>query len=199
MKADSELRDLIFDIFREKGDLTIAGMVRELAARDVKHHRLTVTGYLHAMADAGFLEVRSVPPAKLFTLRSSPRMTLHSVVGEAARRVAPSRSRAVELAVLVLERVLDRPVFLSEVTGAGFTQTGPIRQLGKRERAEAAKRLERSGIEDRAGEPMFMARGGSEEEEVQRLMEEALLIALDAHDLKLKEVKQAKLSLEDFS
>ena len=44
MMADMELRDLILEIFREEGDLTMAGMVRKLESRGMRHHRLTVTG-----------------------------------------------------------------------------------------------------------------------------------------------------------
>ena len=136
MKADRELRDLILEIFRDKGDVTIAGMVRELEHRNVRHHRLTVTGYLHAMADAGYLDVRSVPPAKLFTLKEAPKRSIYSVVGRAARQVGPTDAAAVQLAVSALERLLDRPVFLSEISEAGFTRTGSLRQLGRKERAE---------------------------------------------------------------
>ncbi len=197
MKADRELRDLIMDIFREKGDVTIAGMVRELAERDVRHHRLTVTGYLHAMADAGYLEVRSVPPAKLFTLRDSPRRSLYSIVGGAARRLAPSEVEAVELAVLAMERLLDRPVFLSEISEAGFSRTASLRQLGRKERAEAAKRLEKGGVSVREGEPMYRARE-ERREEVDRILVEALLDALDAQGERPREVRQTSLTLEQF-
>ncbi|NIS21393.1 MAG: hypothetical protein GWN89_16045 [Thermoplasmata archaeon] len=198
MMAERELRELVLEILREEGDLTIAGMVRQLDKRGVKHHRLTVTGYLHAMADMGYLEVRSVPPAKLFSLRSSPKRTLYGVVGECARRitggVGPS---AVELTVGTLERVLDRPVFMSEVAEAGFTRTGNLRQLGKKERAEVAKHLEKCGVDVREGEPMFRARE-VDTEKVDRLLDEALLDAMDARGERPREVVQTALTLEQF-
>jgi hypothetical protein len=197
MKADRELRDLILDIFREKGDLTIAGMVRELESHGVKHHRLTVTGYLHAMADTGYLDVRSIPPAKLFSLRPTPRRTLYGVVGGCARRMSPSEPKAVELTVGVLERLLDRAVFLSEITEAGFSRVGTLRQLGKKERAEEAKRLAKCGVVVREGEPMFRARG-VEPEAVERLVDDALLEAMEAHGEKPREVVQTALTLEQF-
>jgi hypothetical protein len=197
MKADMELRDLVLEIFRDKGDLTIAGMVRELESRGVRHHRLTVTGYLHAMADAGYLEVRSVPPAKLFILRGAPKRSLWSVVGEAARRIAPTEGRALELTVRALERLLDRPVFLSEVTEAGFTRTSTLRQLGRKERAEATKRLDQCGVDVREGEPMFRAREEMTED-VDRVLAEALLDAMDAQGERPREVRQVALTLDRF-
>jgi hypothetical protein len=197
MKADNELRDLILEIFQEKGDVTIAGMVRELESRGVKHHRLTVTGYLHALADTGYLEVRSVPPAKLFTLRSNPKRSLYTVVGDCSRRISSSDTRAVELTVGTLEHILDRPVFLSEITEAGFVRTGNLRQLGKKDRSEAVKRMEQCGVSIREGEPLFRARELSQED-VDRLISEALLDSMDAQGERPKEVKQTSLTLEQF-
>jgi hypothetical protein len=198
MKADKELRDLILEIFREEGDLTIAGMVRELEKRKVKHHRLTVTGYLHALADTGYLEVRSVPPAKLFSLKASPRRTLPGVMGNCARRLAGgSETRAVELTVAALERVLERAVFMSEIAEAGFTRTGNLRQLGKRERTEEVKRLGKCGVAVREGEPMFRARE-VDAGLLDRLMDETLLEALEAQSERPREVVQTSLTLEQF-
>lgn len=197
MKADNELRDLILEIFHEKGGVTIAGMVRELESRGVKHHRLTVTGYLHALADTGYLEVRSVPPAKLFTLKPTPKRSLYSVVGDCSRRISSSDTRAVELTVGTLEHILDRPVFLSEITEAGFSRIGNLRQLGKKERSEAVKRLEQCDVPIREGEPLFRARELSQPD-VDRLIGEALLDAMDAQGDRPKEVKQTSLTLEQF-
>jgi hypothetical protein len=197
MKADRELRDLILEIFAEKGDVTIAGMVRELGNRGVRHHRLTVTGYLHAMADAGYLEVQSVPPAKLFSLRTAPKRTLCSVVGDCARRLASSEARAVELTVGTLEQVLDRAVFLSEISEAGFSRTANLRQLTKRERTEEVRRLEQCGVAPREGEPMFRAREVAPEA-IDRLKSDALLEAMEAQGERPREVKQTSLTLEQF-
>jgi len=198
MKADRELRDLVLDILHEEGDLTIAGMVRELDKRGVKHHRLTVTGYLHALADTGLLEVRSVPPAKLFSIKDNPSRTLYGVVGDCARRLTGGTGpRAVDLTVSALERVLDRPVFMSEVAEAGFTRTGSLRQLGRKERTETAKHLAKCGVDVREGEPMFRARD-VDPRQVDRLLDEALLDALDARAERPREVVQTSLTLEQF-
>jgi len=198
MKADMELRDLILEVFNEEGDQTIAGMVRQLDKRQVKHHRLTVTGYLHALADTGYLEVRSVPPAKLFSLKASPRRTLPGVMGVCARRMfSGSEPRAVELTVGALERVLDRAIFMSEIAEAGFSRTGNLRQLGKKERAEEAKRLGRCGVTVREGEPMFRVRD-VDAGEVDRLLDETILEALDAQTERPREVVQTSLTLEQF-
>ena len=197
MKADLELRDLVLEIFRDKRELTIAGMVRELEHRGVRHHRLTITGYLHAMADAGYLEVRSVPPAKLFILRRSPKRTLCSIMGGSARRIAPSEGKALEMTVCALEHILDRPVFLSEIAEAGFTRVGSLKHLGKKERTETTKRLDQCGVDGREGEPMFRAREEMTEE-VDRLLVETLLDAMDAQRDRPREVKQVALTLDRF-
>jgi hypothetical protein len=173
-------------------------MVRELDKRGVKHHRLTVTGYLHALADTGYLEVRAVPPAKLFSLKPSGRRSLPGIVGECARRLTGGDGpRAVELTVGALERVLDRPVFMSEIAEAGFSRTGNLRQLGKRDRSDALRHLEKCGVAVREGESLFRARE-VDSEMVDRLLDEALLEALDARGERPREMVQTALTLEQF-
>jgi hypothetical protein len=111
--------------------------------------------------------------------------------------VAPSEASAVELAVMALERLLDRPVFLSEITQAGFSRTSPLRQLGRKERTETVKRLAKSGVEVREGEPLFSTRE-DRGEEVHVVLCEALLDAMDAQGERPREVRQTALTLEQF-
>jgi len=108
-----------------------------------------------------------------------------------------NEGRAVELTVGALERVLDRAIFMSEIAEAGFSRTGNLRQLGKKERAEEAKRLSRCGVVVREGEPMFRVRE-VDAGEVDRLMDETLLEALDALTERPREVVQTSLTLEQF-
>ena len=102
-----------------------------------------------------------------------------------------------DLTVGTLEQVLERAVFLSEISEAGFSRTGNLRQLGKKDRTEEMKRLERCGVPPREGEPMFRAREVSTEA-IDRLKSEVLLEAMDAMGERPREVKQMALTLEQF-
>ena len=197
MKAEKELSDLVFEVLRKTDGLSIAGMVRALKDRGVEAHRLTVSGYLHALADAGYLEVHIVPPTKMFMLKRSLGRTVYSAVGEAARGMSASETGAVELAVAALSRVLDRPVFLSEVSAMGFASVSPLRQLGKKERADALKRLEEGGVRVREGEPLFEARD-RREAEVGRLLDEVMLSAFSCRGERPRAAVQTALTLDRF-
>jgi hypothetical protein len=83
------------------------------------------------------------------------------------------------------------------VTEAGFTRTGNLRQLGKKEASEATKHLTKCGVAVREGEPMFRARG-VDEQQVARLLDEALLEAMDARGERPRDVVQTALTLEQF-
>jgi hypothetical protein len=198
MKMDHRLRELVFEIFRETEGISIAGLVRELESRGVRSHRLIVTGYLQALVDVGYLDVRAVPPSKLFTLKSSHRATLFSVVGEVSRGIHESEARASELAVASLQRLLDRPVFLSEIAQMGFSRTGNLHQLNKKERAIATKRMEDGGVPIKEGEPMFQARN-RREEEVDQLLEEVVLESYRVRGERPKATVQTALTLERFA
>ncbi len=197
MKAEQRLAELVFEILRQTEGVSIAGMVRELRKRDVQAHRLTVTGYLHALADAGYLEVQSVPPTKLFTLKRAPHRNVHAAIGEAARAAAPNDPAAVELAVAAAQRLLDRPVFLSEVAEMGFSRTTPLRQLGKKERADAVKRMEAGGVRVREGEPLFEPKD-RHEVEVARLLDDVILNAFSCRSERPRATRQMALTLDRF-
>jgi hypothetical protein len=197
MRAEKELSDLVFEILRETDGLSIAGMVRALKDRGVEAHRLIVSGYLHALADAGYLEVHIVPPTKMFMLKRSLGRTVYSAIGEAARGMSATEPGAVELAVAALGRVLDRPVFLSEVAAMGFTSMSALRQLGKKERADAVRRLEEGGVRVREGEPLFEAKD-RRDAEVGRLLDEVTLSAFSCRAERPRAAVQTALTLDRF-
>ena len=197
MRAEKELSDLVFEILKETDGLSIAGMVRALKDRGVEAHRLTVSGYLHALADAGYLEVHIVPPTKMFMLKRSLGRTVYTAIGEAARGMSATEPGAVELAVAALSRLLNRPVFLSEVAAMGFTSMSALRQLGKKERADAVKRLEEGGVRVREGEPLFEARD-RRDADVGQLLDEVMLSAFSCRAERPRAAVQTALTLDRF-
>jgi hypothetical protein len=79
----------------------------------------------------------------------------------------------------------------------GFTRTGALRQLGKKETAEACRRLEEGGVRVREGEPMFEAKGPPSAD-VPRVLDEVVLSAFSARGERVRAVKQTALTLERF-
>lgn len=116
------LRDRIVEHLR-RGPDSISGLARALSeGREAPIHRLTVAGYLQAMAEAGLLRELDRPPSKLYQLANpeshwSLHQRLHRMLQESPR---PDRER-VRLAVAVLQTLLGRPVFQAELLHAGFT------------------------------------------------------------------------------
>ncbi len=197
MKEEPRLAEKIFQVLRQTEGASISKVVEELRELGVETHRLTITGYLNALADAGYLEVKRIPPVRMFTLKRAVVRNVYSAIGEASRSMTTTEAAALELAAATAMRLLDRPLFLSEVADMGFTRTGVLRQLGKKEAAEACKRLEEGGVRVREGEPMFDAKGSSDAD-VSRVLDEVLLSAFSARSERVRAVKQTSLTLEKF-
>lgn len=198
MAEEPRLAEMVFEVLRETEGASISKVVEALRRKGVETHRLTITGYLNALADAGYLEVKSIPPVRMFTLKRAVARNVYSAIGEAARSLTTTEASALELAAATAARLLDRPLFLSEVAEMGFTRTGALRQLGKKETAEACRRLEEGGVRVREGEPMLAARGEPPAADVSRVLDEVVLSAFSARGERVRAVKQTALTLERF-
>ncbi len=116
------LRDRIVEHLK-RGPDSISGLARALSeGREAPIHRLTVAGYLQALAEAGMLRELDRPPSKLYQLANpeshwSLHQRLHRILQEQPR---PEREK-VRLALAVLQQMLGRPVFQAELLHAGFT------------------------------------------------------------------------------
>jgi hypothetical protein len=121
------LRDAIIDHLRREGSDSISGLARHLSAVEgAPVHRLTVAGYLMALADVGDLREVDRPPSKHYQLDDAQRhIGLHPRVG---RIVADLHVPAPERATVVtgvLNHLLGRPIFEAELRHAGYPRSGP--------------------------------------------------------------------------
>ena len=116
------LRDRIVEHLRATQTDSISGIARVLAATgEAPVHRLTVAGYLQAMAEAGVLRELDRPPSKLYQLQNpDAHWSLHQRVHRALQDAPLSEADRTRLAVAVLQRALGRPVFQAELHHAGF-------------------------------------------------------------------------------
>jgi len=116
------LRDRIVEHLRATGTDSISGIARVLAASGpAPVHRLTVAGYLQALAESGVLRELDRPPSKLYQLASpDAHASLHQRVHRALQDVALPDAERARIALAVLERLLARPIFQAELAHAGF-------------------------------------------------------------------------------
>ncbi|MHB8633305.1 MAG: hypothetical protein ACYDBQ_04960 [Thermoplasmatota archaeon] len=113
-------RDLIIEHLRTVGEDSISGVTRALSGgRERPIHRLTIAGYLQALAEAGVLKEVERPPSKDYQLQD-PQMhwSLHQRIFRALAG-KPERER-LRLALAALQVMLARPIFQAELLHAGF-------------------------------------------------------------------------------
>ena len=62
---ERNLKDLVVSYLREQ-ERSISALTKQLRQDGYPFHRLFVTGYLKALADAGILREKDIPPAKVY-------------------------------------------------------------------------------------------------------------------------------------
>jgi hypothetical protein len=122
LSREATLRDRIVEHLRVHEDDSISGIARALSdGREAPIHRLTVAGYLQAMAEAGILRERDRPPSKAYKLANpEAHWSLHQRVHRALQDSPRSDAEKARLALAALQAVLGRPVFQAELHHAGF-------------------------------------------------------------------------------
>lgn len=115
------LRDRIVEHLRRVGHDSISGITRALQREgEAPAHRLTVAGYLQAMADAGLLKEVERPPSKEYLLANpETHWSLHQRLWRLLQDVPRSEEERVRLLLACLQLVLNRPVFAGELLHAG--------------------------------------------------------------------------------
>ena len=116
------LRDRILEHLK-RGPDSISGLSRELSKdRSAPIHRLTVAGYLQALAEAGILRELDRPPSKLYQLQNpEAHWSLHQRVQRLLAVEPRSEPERLRLALAALQTILNRPIFHGELVHAGFT------------------------------------------------------------------------------
>jgi hypothetical protein len=121
------LRDRIVEHLRATQADSISGISRFLASGgEAPVHRLTVAGYLQAMAEAGILRELDRPPSKLYQLQNpEAHWSLHQRLHRLLQESPLPEAERCRLAIAALQRALGRPIFQAELQHAGFQQVPP--------------------------------------------------------------------------
>jgi hypothetical protein len=117
------LRDRIVEHLRRVGEDSISGVTRAVSeGREHPIHRLTVAGYLQALAEAGVLKEVERPPSKDYQLQN-PEMhwSLHQRIHRLLLAGGRSERERIRLALAALQATLGRPIFQGELLHAGFS------------------------------------------------------------------------------
>src|SRR5207244_2699051 len=118
---------------------SISALTKQLRADGYPFHRLFVTGYLKALADAGILREKDIPPAKVYSTSAHREPNLYELVGVRCREATREEADQIRLAVSVLQKLFRRPIFLRELRECGFGGAVDAPQAPREVREEARR------------------------------------------------------------
>lgn len=142
------------------GPKSISQVGKLLKERGLRLHRLAVAGYLKALADAGLLEEREIPPAKVYTLRpKQAQRDAYSATARRCREAATSEPEAARLYVQALADLFRRPIFREELRRGAFEPSRLLEEVEGEERQAARRHLSKAPLKlpfnDPAYRPLF--------------------------------------------
>lgn len=150
---EKEFGQIIIDCLGKDGK-SISALSKDLESKGIKMHRLIITGYLRALTDQGVLKEKEIPPSKIYLPVKATQGTIYEAVGSVCRNLSADPD---ELILYVLNKLLKRPVFESELRAANVTR--PIgRVASDHEINESKKVLRRAGNMIPAGRAIFPAK-----------------------------------------
>lgn len=112
---------LIREILKGR-QLSISGVTRELKDKGIDEHRLVMTGYLRALKDLKKVNEVEIPPSKVYSIveaEQNENGDIYSLIAESIRSV--ESVFMIPVAVYVLSKTLDRPVFKEEFIKMGLS------------------------------------------------------------------------------
>lgn len=178
MEKGVALRDHVAEILRD-GPRSISQVGKALRERGWKLHRLAVAGYLKALADAGALEEREIPPAKVYALKAgTTRHDLYASVAERVREEAPPGVEPDRLYLQVLLDLLRRPVFREELRRGGFDVPRDSAEATGDERQAARRYLSKSPLKLPFNDPAYRPKYANAEDEA--LLRDRAHVVLEA-------------------
>lgn len=180
---------LFFSISKklQESELSINALSKALQEEGFKLHKLEVRGYLRALEDFGYVEERSIPPAKIFKLKKKSE-SIYDVVGKQIKRIANEKEEG-ELTIDVLGMLFKRPVFREEIRRCNVS-TAHIRREGKKDE-ELLAALNRNGYGIPEGDICYEYDTGSKIAEVLGAM------VADMMDVKMISTKTKQKKLEE--
>lgn len=138
------LKDRITDILRGDGK-SISEIYKEInMEEESKIHRLSLTGYLWAMADFNILKEKYLKPSKIYYLVKKDEASIYQLLMD--KMVDEPEDKRGDEILYLLYVLLERPVFETELERAGVTGKLRGKRLDRKERKKLLSRVEVKGM-----------------------------------------------------
>ncbi len=113
----SQFYNILTEILARQ-QMSISRIARELKKSGYDQHRLSLTGYLRALSDMGYLGELDIPPSKVYVLKNKTNQDIYSILKEHLKEIEESERQ--EIAVFILTSLFRRPCFRHELELLGI-------------------------------------------------------------------------------
>jgi len=193
--VERPLKDVIIEILKSKGNLSIHSLWERLERRGINIHRLELTGYLKALRDMGILKETFIKPAKVYSVVQVKKRSIYQIVGDKAREI--NEEEAADICLYTLYKLFNRPIFLRELNraGVGVPENGD-RVVGK-ERQQALRMLQDAGFDVPRNNSAFVPKKEYRQEFTQ-IITEMLIESYNLRSYVNRDVKQMKIDSDSI-
>ena len=157
LPIERELKDIILELIKTDPK-SISGITRDLKDQGQIFHKLVVTGYLKALTDMGYLRERDLPPSKIYYKSMPHKKDIYEQLGEKVSELDLSKRNQIFLAIDILSRLFNRPIFRHELIKCGFVGDINAPQANPETVIQARKFLSKAGIKIPKNEPAYESR-----------------------------------------
>lgn len=143
LNHDETLKAQILSVL-SNGENSISGILKELNTRGVDMHRLTLTGYLNAMADMGILKERDIKPSKIYSIDMASSRDIYSIIGSVVKIYGEENMP--DYALMLLNALFGRPIFIKEIERCNVGLPRDYRKVVPPKRMEYIDQLSTIGL-----------------------------------------------------
>lgn len=154
LPIEKSLGEIILDLVKND-PMSISGITRELKHHGQDFHKLVVTGYLKAYTDMGLLRERDLPPSKIYYKSTPHKKDLYESIGEKVGELDLSKRNQTLVAIYILGKLFNRPVFKQELNRCGFAGDIDAPSADPDRITEARKILSKAGFKLPRNEPAY--------------------------------------------
>ncbi len=140
----SSIQNQIIQILKNE-ERSISGIKKELENKNVKMHRLTLSGYLNSMVDSEILKVKEIKPSKVYSINQKGTVTMYRKIGKTVKELYSEHQG--DHCLSFLYYLFNRPIFVRELEMCDTDLPKNYKKSFSSKKTQFIKLFQESGIE----------------------------------------------------
>ncbi len=166
----------------KNGELSISGIKEKLDRIGIQTHRLTLSGYLSAMVDLGYLKFKDIKPAKVYSINEGRANSAYNSIGNSIRNIFPEKNG--DICLMTLNYIFNRPIFIREIELCGTDLPQNYRQVNTAKKSEYMDKMAMMGINISETERIIEPSDKKDQDKIMKILRD---MCISHYDLKFIE------------